>query len=68
VIASRSGKETAEEDEAGDDRGFEQHDAKVRPVHPAAVYRTAPYKFLMDPSCGFDTAVMLIWPVVDVVV
>jgi hypothetical protein len=65
VVASRSGKETAEDDEAGDDRGFEQNNLQVCAVHGAAVYRRAPYDFLMDTSRGLDTGVMLIWPVVD---
>jgi hypothetical protein len=65
VVASGSGKETAEDDEAGDDRGFEQHDAKVRPVHPAAVYRRPLDDFPTNSSREIDTGVMLIWPVVD---
>jgi hypothetical protein len=60
VVASRSGKETAQDDEAGNDRGFEQHDVKVRPVHPAAVYRSAPDDFLTNSSRQIDTGVMLI--------
>jgi putative ribosome biogenesis GTPase RsgA len=39
VVASRSGKETAEDDEARDDGGFEQNNLQVLAVHRAAVYR-----------------------------
>jgi hypothetical protein len=39
VVAWRSGKETAEDDEARDNGGFEQNNLQVLAVHEAAVYR-----------------------------
>jgi hypothetical protein len=65
VIASGSGKEPAEDDEAGNDRGFEQNNLQIRAVHGAAVYRRRLDDFLTSSSREIDTGVMLIWPVVD---
>jgi len=66
VVASRSGKEPAEDDEARNDGGFEQNNLEERAVHRAAVYRRGTYYFITTPSHGFDKGVMLISPAFDV--
>jgi hypothetical protein len=68
VVASRSGKETAQDDEGHDDRGFEQNNLQIRAVHGPAVYRRPLDEFLTNSTHELNTGVMVISCVVDFVV